>query len=278
MQKENTPESYLKIDIEKVFSSKSEKISKLLPGFIIRYLKRIIHQDELNDFLSRSHKKQGIEFADSVLEELQITFEIKGLENINKDGKYIFASNHPLGGPDGIILISIFGKYFPKIRFLVNDILMNIKNLSNVFVPINKHGGQAKEAARIIEDAYQSEATILTFPAGLVSRKQKGKIEDLEWKKSFISKAKKYKRDIVPIHIDGRNSNFFYNLANFRKFLGLKSNLEMLYLPNELFKQRGKKFTIRIGKPVSYQTFDKSMSYDKWAEKMKKKTYKLVSQ
>ena len=278
MQKENTPENYLKIDIEKVFASKSEKISKLLPSFIIRYLKRIIHQDELNNFLSRSHKKQGIEFADSVLEELQITFEIKGLENINKDGRYIFASNHPLGGPDGIILISIFGKYFPKIRFLVNDILLNIKNLSEVFVPINKHGGQAKEAAKIIEDAYQSEATMLTFPAGLVSRKQKGKIEDLEWKKSFIAKAKKHKRDIVPIHISGRNSNFFYNLANLRKFLGLKSNLEMLYLPNELFKQREKKFTIHIGKPVPHQTFDKSMSYDRWAEKMKKETYKLVNQ
>ena len=277
MQKENST-SYLKIDIEKVFASKSEKLAKLLPGFIIRYLKRIIHQDEINDFLSRNHHKHGIEFADSILEDLDITFEIKGLENISKEGRYLFASNHPLGGPDGIILISIFGKHFPKIQFLVNDILMNIENLSDVFIPINKHGGQAKEAAKLLEKAYKSDATILTFPAGLVSRKQKGKIEDLKWKKSFIVKSKKHKRDIVPIHIDGRNSNFFYNLANLRKFLGLKSNLEMLYLPNELYKQRGKKFTVRIGKPVPYQTFDKSKSYDKWAEKMKRKTYKLAEQ
>ncbi len=278
MEKENTSESYPKIDIEKVIASKSEKLAKVLPGFIVRYLKKILHQDELNDFLSRNHKKQGIEFADSVLEELDITFEVKGFENIKTDGRYIFACNHPLGGPDGIILISIFGKQFPKIRFLVNDILMNIKNLSEVFVPINKHGGQAKEAAKIIEEAYQSESTMLTFPAGLVSRKQNGKIEDLAWKKSFIAKAKKHKRDIVPLHIDGRNSNFFYRLANLRKFLGLKSNLEMLYLPNELFKQRGKKFTVRIGKPISYQTFDSSLSYDKWAEKMKRETYNLADQ
>jgi len=155
---------------------------------------------------------------------------------------------------------------------------MNIKNLSEIFIPINKHGGQAKKAAIMLEDAYQSDATILTFPAGLVSRKQKGKIEDLDWKKSFIAKSKKHKRNIVPIHIDGRNSNFFYNLANLRKFFGLKSNLEMLYLPNELFKQRGKTFTVRIGKPISYQTFDKSLSYDKWAEKMKRETYKLAKQ
>lgn len=278
MKKENTSESYPKIDIEKVIASKSQKLANLLPGFIVRYLKRILHQDELNDFLSRNHQKQGIEFADSVLEELDITFEVKGFENIDPNGRYIFACNHPLGGPDGIILISIFGKKFPKIRFLVNDILMNIKNLSEVFVPINKHGGQAKEAAKIIEEAYQSESTMLTFPAGLVSRKQKGKIEDLAWKKSFIAKAKKHKRDIVPLHMDGRNSNFFYNLANLRKFLSLKSNLEMLYLPNELFKQRGKKFTVRIGKPVSYQTFDSSLSYDKWAEKMKRETYNLTEQ
>lgn len=273
---ESNSDNYLKIDIEKVFASKSEKLAKLLPGFIVRYLKRIIHQDEINDFLSRNYQKQGIEFADSVLEELDIKFKVEGLENIDKNGRYLFASNHPLGGPDGIILISIFGKEFSNIRFLVNDILMNIKNLSDVFIPINKHGGQAKAAAILLESAYQSEATILTFPAGLVSRKQKGKIEDLEWKKSFIAKAIKHKRDIVPIHMDGRNSNFFYNLANLRKFFGLKSNLEMLYLPNELFKQRGKTFTVRIGKPVSYKTFDKSLSYDKWAEKMKRESYKLA--
>ena len=273
---QSNSDNYLKIDVEKVFASKSEKLAKLLPSFIIRYLKRIIHQDEINDFLSRNHHKQGIEFADSVLEELDVKFKIEGLENIDKNGRYLFASNHPLGGPDGIILISIFGKEFGNIKFLVNDILMNIKNLSDVFIPINKHGGQAKTAAMQLENAYQSEATILTFPAGLVSRKQKGKIEDLEWKKSFIAKSIKHKRDILPIHIDGRNSNFFYNLANLRKFFGLKSNLEMLYLPNELFKQRGKTFTVRIGKPVSYKTFDKSLSYDKWAEKMKRETYKLA--
>ncbi|MDQ2180353.1 1-acyl-sn-glycerol-3-phosphate acyltransferase [Marinifilum sp. D714] len=273
---ESNSDNYLKIDIEKVFASKSEKLTKLLPGFIVRYLKRIIHQDEINDFLSRNYQKQGIEFADSVLEELDIKFKVEGLENIDKNGRYLFASNHPLGGPDGIILISIFGKEFDGIRFLVNDILMNIKNLNDVFIPINKHGGQAKAAAILLENAYQSESTILTFPAGLVSRKQKGKIEDLDWKKSFIAKSIKHKRDIVPIYMDGRNSNFFYNLANLRKFFGLKSNLEMLYLPNELFKQRGKTFTVRIGKPVSYKTFDKSLSYDKWAEKMKRETYKLA--
>jgi putative hemolysin len=273
--KNNNTTTFKPIDVEQVITSKSKQLAKVIPGFIIRYLKRIIHQDEINEFLSKNHQKQGIEFADSLLKEMDITYKIIGEENLPKDGKFILASNHPLGGPDGIILISIMGKFYKNIKFLVNDILMNLKNLESVFVPINKHGGQAREAARIIEQAYQSEDQILIFPAGLVSRKQKGKIEDLEWKKSFITKAIKHKRDIIPIHIDGRNSNFFYNLANIRKFFKIKSNLEMLYLPNELFKQRGKKFTIRIGKPISYQTFDKSLTYEQWALKVKNTTYAL---
>ena len=148
--------------------------------------------------------------------------------------------------------------------------------MGKVFVPINKHGGQAKEAAIIIESAYKSDSTILTFPAGLVSRKQKGIIKDLEWKKSFIVKAKKHQRDIVPIHISGRNSNFFYNLANFRKFIGIKANLEMLYLVNELFKQRGKRFKITIGEPIPYESIDRSLNNNQWAEKIKNQCYDLA--
>ncbi len=276
MQDQSKSQDFQKIDLKQVFASKSEKVARLIPGFIISYLKRIIHQDELNDFLSRNHQKQGIDFSQSVLDELSITYDIRGLEKLDPSKRYLLVANHPLGGPDGLILISLFGKHFKSIRFLVNDILMNIKNMGNVFVPINKHGGQAKEAAKIIESAYQSDSTILTFPAGLVSRKQKGIIKDLEWKKSFIVKAKKHQRDIVPIHISGRNSNFFYNLANFRKFIRLKANIEMLYLVNELFKQRGKQFKITIGEPIPYTNLDSSLTPNQWAEEIKKQCYDLA--
>jgi len=276
MQDQSKSQDFQKIDLKQVFASKSEKVARLIPGFIISYLKRIIHQDELNDFLSRNHQKQGIDFSQSVLDELSITYDIRGLEKLDPSKRYLLVANHPLGGPDGLILISLFGKHFKSIRFLVNDILMNIKNMGNVFVPINKHGGQAKEAAKIIESAYQSDSTILTFPAGLVSRKQKGIIKDLEWKKSFIVKAKKHQRDIVPIHISGRNSNFFYNLANFRKFIRFKANIEMLYLVNELFKQRGKQFKITIGEPIPYTNLDSSLTPNQWAEEIKKQCYDLA--
>ncbi len=274
--KNRASDNYLKIDVEKVIASKSKRLAKWLPRFIIRYLKRIIHQEEINDFLKENHEKQGVDFTDSALKELNITYKIEGQERLNPKGRYLFASNHPLGGPDGIILISIFGRTFAPIKFMVNDILMHVKNVQDIFLPINKHGAQAKQAAQQIEEAYHSDATILTFPAGLVSRKQKGKIEDLEWKKSFIAKAIKHQRDIVPIHIDGQNSNFFYNLANIRKFLGLKANLEMLYLPDELFKQRDKMFTITVGEPISYKSLTKEKSHKQSAEEIKQKVYQLV--
>ncbi len=272
MQNQPKSQNYQRVDIEHVFASKGKRI----PGFIISYLKRIIHQDQLNDFLSRNHQKQGIEFSQAVLDELSISYEIHGLEKLDKNKRYLLVANHPLGGPDGLILISLFGKYFKTIRFLVNDILMNLKSMGEVFVPINKHGGQAKETAKIIELAYESDSTILTFPAGLVSRKQKGKIKDLEWKKSFVVKAIKYQRDIVPIHISGRNSNFFYNLANFRKFLGIKINIEMLYLVNELYKQKGKQFKINIGDPIPHESIDNSLNHKQWAKKIKKQCYMLA--
>ncbi len=276
MHTKNT-DNYLKIDVEKVIAGKSRRLAKLLPGFIIRYLKRIIHQDEINDFLKENHHKQGVDFTDGVLKELNISYKIEGLENLNPNGRYLLASNHPLGGPDGIILISIFGRMLAPVKFLVNDILMHIKNVEDIFLPINKHGGQAKAAAIQLENAYKSDAAILTFPAGLVSRKQKGKIEDLEWKKSFIAKAVKHQRDIVPIHISGRNSDFFYNLANIRKFLRLKANLEMLYLSDELFKQRNKTFTITVGEPISYKSFTKEKKHQEWADIIKQKVYQLVN-
>ncbi len=276
MQDQSKSQDFQKIDLKKVFASKSEKVARLIPGFIISYLKRIVHQDELNDFLSKNHHKQGINFSQAVLDELSISYDIKGLDKLDKSKRYLLVANHPLGGPDGLILISIFGKHFEGIRFLVNDILMNIKNMGKVFVPINKHGGQAKNTAKIIESAYESDSSILTFPAGLVSRRQNGIIEDLEWKKSFIVKAKKHQRDIVPIHISGRNSNFFYRLANFRKWIGLKANIEMLYLVNELFKQRGKKFKITIGDPIPFDSLDRSLNHNQWAEKIRKQCYELA--
>ncbi len=245
-----------------------------MPNFLINYLKRIIHQDEFNDNLTRHEALEGIDYIKASLAEINVKVEIIGLENLPQEGRYIVASNHPLGGLDGIALMLAVSKKRKDIVFPVNDILMNVKNLKPLFIPINKHGSNA-ENIKIINDTFASDKIVCYFPFGLVSRRKNGKIMDLEWKSTFITKAKRFKRDIIPTHIEGQNSNFFYNLSNIRKALGIKINIEMLYLVNEMYKQRNSTLKITFGKPIPYSTFDKSRTKNEWAEIMREFSYKL---
>ncbi|MBE0650183.1 MAG: 1-acyl-sn-glycerol-3-phosphate acyltransferase [Bacteroidales bacterium] len=262
------------INIEEVIRKKSPKLRKALPGFIIRYLRHIIHEDELNDFLKQYGHLTGLAFIDGVLEFMNTTLEVIGIENIPKDKRAIIASNHPLGGLDGLALMGTVGKKRKDIVFPVNDILMNVKNLEPLFVPINKHGSNT-ENIKIINDTFASDKLICYFPFGLVSRKKNGVIKDLVWHPTFITKAKRFKRDVIPTFISGRNTNFFYNLARLRGLLKIKTNIEMLYLVDEFHKQKNKTITITFGKPIPYQTFDKRKSTPQWASAIKDYIYLL---
>jgi putative hemolysin len=263
------------VQVEKVLANKNPKLAKVIPNFIIRHLKRIVHEDFVNDILNDLGHLKNADFCEGCIKYFDVSISAEGMENIPKEGRFIFASNHPLGGFDGIILMKLISEHFPGFRFLVNDILMNVYPLKEVFLPINKHGKQALEAARQIEEAYSSDLQILTFPAGLVSRKIKGQIIDLPWQKSFIQKAIKHQRSIIPVHFKGRNTNFFYRLANFRKFFGIKANLEMLYLMDETHKHMHKHFHVKFGEPIDYRTFDKSKKPIEWAKWVKEKVYAL---
>jgi 1-acyl-sn-glycerol-3-phosphate acyltransferase len=265
----------LQLDVEKILTDKNPKIRRILPGFVIRYLKHIVHQDEINDILRNYADLRGAAFNDAALGYMGVTYRAHGVENLPKGGRNIFVSNHPLGGLDGLVFMSELSKYFPAIKFPVNDILMYIENYSDIFLPVNKVGAFGREAARLIEEAYASDYQLLNFPAGICSRKIKGTIADLKWQKSFIVKAVQYKRDVVPCFFEGRNSAFFYNLANLRTRLGLKMNIEMLYLADEMFKQKGKDIVVYFGKPISWQTFDRSKSPKEWTEMVREKTYDL---
>jgi len=265
------------IDVENVLYSKNPALKKIVPKFFVNYLKRIVHQDEINEFLRECSHLRDADMVNAFLTKFEIKYTVSGIENIPEKGRYIFASNHPLGGLDGLVFIYELSKHFPDIKFPVNDILTNIENMSGILLPVNKHGSQGKEAARMIEEAYSSDSQILYFPAGLCSRKKRGVIKDLTWHKSFISKAIQHKRDVVPAYFSGRNSNFFYNLSNIRKFLGIKANIEMLYLADEMFKQKGKEISLTFGKPIPWQIFDKSRSAPEWAEWVKSKSYELQS-
>ena len=275
MSNSKHPEKIQPIDLKSVFYKKSPKTARLIPGFIYRYLKRIIHEDDVNQFLEQYGDRYNLDFIEAAIRDFNVTIEVIGEENIPRKGKYIFASNHPLGGFDGLVLMKILSKYYKDYKFLVNDILMNIVNIQDLFLPINKHGKQGLEAAKKIDETFRSDNQLLTFPAGLVSRKIKGQIVDLPWQKSFIMKSIKFQRDIIPIHFSGGNSKFFYRLANFRKFLGIKANLEMLYLVDETFKHRNKHLVVRFGKPIPWQTFNKSRKPLEWAKWIKEQAYAL---
>lgn len=263
-------------DINKVLKEKNPSLQKKIPGFAIRWFEKFICLDALNHYMAVAGHKNGIDFSEEVIRINQLTIKLKGLEHIPKEGRFTFASNHPLGGLDGVILCGILGKQYPDFLFLVNDILMNIPPLRQFFLPINKHGGQAKDSARIINEAYASDRQIALFPAGLVSRKSKNGIKDLEWKKNFITKSVQHKRDIIPLHMTGQNSKRFYRIASLRKLFGIKINIEMLKLGCEVSKFSNKTITITFGEPISYKNFDRSKSPLEWAQYVKNATYNLA--
>lgn len=271
-------EPFFLVDIDKILASKAGKKAKYVPGFLVSYLKRIVHQDEINEYLLSVKEKRGVPFLEATLEYLDNKLEVEGLENLPDDGRLCtFVSNHPLGGQDGISLGYILGKHYGgHIKYLVNDLLMNLYGLAPLCVPINKTGSQSRDFPKMVETAFRSDDQIIMFPAGLCSRRRSdGLIRDLEWKKTFIVKSVQTQRDVVPIYFEGRNSDFFYSLANWCKRLGIKFNIAMLYLADEMYKNRHKTFRIVIGKPISWETFDKSKTPAEWAEQVKGIVYSL---
>ena len=266
------------IDIDKVLKEKAPDKAKYIPRFVVSYLKHIVHQDELNEMLTELGDLQGVDFAKRTLELLDNKIVVHGAENLPSDDRfYTFVSNHPLGGADGLALGAVIGEHYQgKIKFLVNDLLMNLHGLAPFFIPINKTGKQSKDFPRRVEAGFASkENQLIMFPAGICSRKQNGVIKDLPWKKTFVTKSVEYQRDVVPIYFDGRNSDFFYNLANACKWLGIKFNIAMLYLADEMLKNRHKTFNVTIGKPIPWQTFDHSKTPREWAQFVKEIVYKL---
>ncbi len=266
----------IKIDVEAILAAKAGKKARYIPRFLVSYLKKIIHQDEVNQFLEANKDRYDLDFINEFMRFFNNSFEVHGLENLPKDGRFTFVSNHPLGAQDGLGLAYILGPvYEGKIKFLVNDLLMYLKNISSFWVPINKTGSQARNFPQQVNAAFNGDNHVVMFPAGLCSRKRKGVIRDLEWKKTFITKSVQTQRDVVPIHFEGENSEFFYRLANINRMLGIKFNIAMLYLSDEMFKNTNKQFRVTIGKPIPWQTFDKSRTPTEWAQYVKDIVYTL---
>lgn len=259
MQTENS-QKVPQVHVSEIIKARLPRYYRYIPRFLIRGFAKLICEDQLNEVGRLHGLKKGVDFANGVIDYLHASVTVEGAENLPEKGagRYIFVSNHPMGGLDGLAIISLIGsRYDGNIKFLVNDLLMAVTPLDDVFLPINKFGRQSRAAAQQVEAAYSGDGQMLTFPAGLCSRlHDDGSISDLAWQKSFVTKAVEYRRDIVPMHFEGENSRMFYRLALLRKRLGIKFNVEMMFLPREMVKCSGKRFTLRVGKPIAYTTLN----------------------
>jgi len=267
------------VDIDELLRSKMGSKSRRVPRFAVGWLKRIVHEDEVNRFLWKSRKLSGTEWLEECVRYLDMRLTLRGEDNLpGKDDprRYTFVSNHPLGGIDGVALGSVIGRrYDGNFRYLVNDLLMSLPGLAPLCIPINKTGRQSRDFPAMVKAGFASDYHMLMFPAGICSRKIKGEIRDLDWAKTFITKSVETGRDVVPIHFSGRNSERFYRLANICKALRLKVNIAMLFLVDEMYRNRHKSFRIAIGKPIPWQTFDKTRTPLQWAQWVKDGVYKL---
>lgn len=264
------------INLDTVLRSKLGSKARFVPRFLVSWLKRLIHQDWINEFLRQEGDKQGAEWLCDCMKYINVTLDVHGLENLPAEdaAPCTFVSNHPLGGADGVALGSILAtKYDNRIKYLVNDLLMNLPGLAPLCIPVNKTGGQSRSLPAMVKAGFSSTDHMLMFPAGLCSRLIDGKVQDLPWRKTFIQKSIETQRDIVPIHFGGENSPRFYRIARWCKRLGLKVNLAMAFLPDELYKANGKTFRIDIGKPIPWQTLTPDHTPAQWAEYVRNVVY-----
>ncbi len=267
------------IDIEKILKGKMGPKAKWVPGPLINWLRHIVHEDFINTFLWRARDLRGSDWLEDCLDYLGVTIELEGEENLPaKDDpkRYTFVSNHPLGGIDGVAVGKVIGRHYDdNFRYLVNDLLMNLPGLAPLCIPINTTSKRSRSFTEVIEAGFRSDHHILMFPAGLCSRRRDGVIRDLPWRKTFIVKSVETQRDVVPIYFEGHNSNFFYRLSNISDRFVKKVNIAMLFLPDEMYKNQGQTFHIKIGKPIPWQTFDQSKSPMEWAKIVQDKVYSL---
>jgi len=266
------------VDIENILHSKSPKLYKWLPSFLVNYLKRVTHEDDTNFIFTKLENDYDSEFCIKMLKHFNMPYSVSGLENIPKEGSVVLVANHPLGGLDAMAVMATLSSQRNDIKIIVNDILMNVKNMSGVFVGVNKHGKTSKDAFKKINELFASDQATFVFPAGMVSRRKKGVIKDLEWKRTFIFKAREHNSPIIPIHIDGELSNFFYKLSNIREGLGIKANIEMLYLIDEQFKLENKSIHLTVGKPILPTELDSTKTDHELAQWMQDQVYNLTKQ
>lgn len=263
------------IDLDRILRERAGKRARWIPRFVIRWLERFIHLDFINSYLAEN--REGVDFCEGVIDKLGVTLSVEGLDNLPTGGRpATFVSNHPLGAIDGLTLGAVIGRHYDgRIKYLVNDLLMNLKGFAPLCIGINKFGGQSRDFPKQVDEVFHSDNHVIMFPAGLCSRLIDGQIHDIPWSKAFVQKSVSTQRDVVPVHFIGENSPRFYRIAKWCKRLGLKFNFAMITLPDEMYRSKGRHYTVRFGKPIPYQTFDRSRTPAQWAQWVEDQVYTI---
>ena len=264
------------IDIGKAIRNSKSKFVRSLPQFVIRFIEKVVHEEEMNLTIHKNQHLTGVPFINAILDEWNVNVDIIGGENVPKSGRFVFVANHPVGGIDALAFLSSIYRFFPDVISPSNELFNYIPNLHPVILGVNVFGTNTKETVEKFNKLFESDSQIMIFPAGIVSRRSKGFISDPPWQKTFVTKAVQFKRDIIPVHISGRNSNLFYIVDKLRKFFGIKMSVEIILLPGEMHKQKNSTITLRIGKPLPYSTFTTEKTHVEWAQYIKEIVYKSV--
>ena len=268
-------EDHKYIDISKIIRESKSELLKKLPGFVVSVISLIVKEDELNQVLNKYSDVIGVEFLSKIIEEFNLNVEIDGIENLPVSGRCFFASNHPFGIIDGLVLTHTVSQKYGSLKAIGNEAFMFIPQLRPLIAAVNVFGRSSKDYLKALDDTYDSDVALTHFPAGLVSRRFNGKVQDSEWQKSFITKAVSSKRDIVPFYFYGRNSRLFYMIHATRLMLGIKLNIELMMLPREMFRKKNTVIRVKIGKPIPHSVFDNSKTHREWAKKVRSHVYEL---
>lgn len=263
------------VDLDKIIADSDNTFLKSLPRFVINYMKKVLCQDELNDYHNRHKDKFGIDYINAMLSELGVKVIMHNEKLVSGIDRAVFVANHPLGGIDAMSYLSCINELKGTVVSPSNELFYYIPNLRPLIVSVSVFGVNTKDKIEAINQAFESDKQIMIFPAGIVSRKFKGVIKDTEWHKSFISKAVQTQRYVVPVFIDGNNSKKFYRISRIRKFFGIKLSIETFFLPQEMLKQRGKKVHIYFGNPIHPDYFDKTKTHHEWAQDVKNLVYEI---
>ena len=264
------------VDVEKALCLKYPSIvyyPTVVRNCVIYLLKKLLHQDEINTFLTHGEAYRGFDFVEAVLEYFNFGYTVsnKDKANIPSSGRVIIVANHPLGALDALSLIALIKEIRSDVKVLANDVLMQIEPLQSLLIPIdNLSGTTAKESIKKVYDALENDEALIVFPSGEVSRAHPTGIKDTKWKKGFLKFAQKSNSPILPIFIDAKNSPLFYTFSMIHK------KLSMILLASEMFKKRSKVISFKVGEMIAYKTLQKSeLSENTLITLLKKHLYKI---